>query len=245
MNRLFNSFKFFIVQCPKLNCNENVSYRLYSVTPIANHFNREKPESTDITNPLVRYHFSHPERVKQFIRARDGYKVCNYIDSERYKKKIQEEVELQTKIVFEKMPKDIPIKDIKFEHVLDCAQPVPKIRTRKTKVKKHDVFEVLPPPQKVKPKKKKKKVPESVMSTILKKKLEEDVVKVRPRQRKTSILPVVLAEAKKRQLKKKQFRKRTTVLPIILKQTNERMLNDTLKDEETVTNCVSNGGNSK
>lgn len=226
MNKLFHSIKCLIVQSAKLNCSESISFRQYSVTPLTKHANQVKSVNTDSTNPLVRFHFSHPERVKQFVKARNGHIVCNYIDSERYKKHIQDKVELQKKIVFENFPKEILPRDIKFEHVLDCAQPVPKIKKRKNKVDQAQVLRVTPPPQKAKPK---KKVPESVMSSILKKKKEEEIEDIHPRQRKTSILPVVLAEAKKRKDKQNEFRKRTTVLPIILKQSQKRILNDKSK----------------
>lgn len=50
------------------------------------------------------YYCIHPEKMRQIVKERDAQALCHYFDSEKYKRKIQEMVEMQKKMVFEELP---------------------------------------------------------------------------------------------------------------------------------------------
>lgn len=50
------------------------------------------------------YYYIHPEKMKQIVKERDGQVLCNYFGSEKYRKKLQEMMEMEKKRIFEELP---------------------------------------------------------------------------------------------------------------------------------------------
>lgn len=55
----------------------------------------------------VGHYFVHPEKMKQIVKERDAQAMCNYFASEKYRRKIQEVVEMQKRMLFDELPEGI------------------------------------------------------------------------------------------------------------------------------------------
>lgn len=69
--------------------------------------NQHKANPLKIFARTIGYYSIHPEKMRQLLRAKDAHAVCNYIASEKYKKKLQEMVEKQKRKVFDEFPEGI------------------------------------------------------------------------------------------------------------------------------------------
>ncbi|KAG5877026.1 hypothetical protein JTB14_011944 [Gonioctena quinquepunctata] len=160
----------------------------------------------------------HPEKLKQIIKVNESQTLCNFFGSREYQKHLQAVVENQKKILCENSPLGVPESEIKYEHVISCAQPM-KVTNREVKRKmqkqqaEEQVISLLD-----ERKKKTKPAKTTVMSIMLKKKKREEVLATKDH---STIMPLVMQTKMRNMEIKKKFRRRTTILPIFLQKMEE------------------------
>ncbi|XP_076254707.1 uncharacterized protein LOC143192857 isoform X1 [Rhynchophorus ferrugineus] len=85
----------------------------------------EKHEQTKV-NDFLRYmsHFAvHPEKLRQAVKERDAHMLCQFFDSDEYKKRVTEFLEMQSKILTRNSLAGAKAANVEYQHVLSCAQP--------------------------------------------------------------------------------------------------------------------------
>lgn len=119
----------------------------------------------------------------------------------------------------------MPSKEIKFQHIINCAQPNPILKKKSNDVHDDEEEEEVCLP--VIPKKQKKIMKTTIMSVMLKKKQQEerDIYWKHPNRDSSET-----EKNKKMPNKKSNINKRSTILPIILKKMQERTIKHKLEN---------------
>ncbi|XP_074041782.1 uncharacterized protein isoform X1 [Leptinotarsa decemlineata] len=152
----------------------------------------------------------HPEKLKQIMKANESQTLCHFFGSAEYQKRLRQIMENQKRLLSESSPAGIPESQIKYEHIINCAQPVINLKNEvKNEKPQEEVITLL------EKKKKKKPIRTTIMSVILKKKRKEQEELIARRGHST-IMPLVMQSKMRNKEMKKKFRRRTTILPIFL-----------------------------
>lgn len=130
----------------------------------------------------------------------------------------------------------IPAKEIRFEHIINCAQPTPITGEHNEDVLSDDDENSVP----VLPQHKKKIIKTTIMSVMLKKRKAE-LEESGPKFREPPVLPVVIGQTKKILDRKNKFRKKSTILPIFLKKIQDKALKQ--KSHDRINDCLTNESN--
>ncbi|KAH1018073.1 hypothetical protein HUJ05_005895 [Dendroctonus ponderosae] len=152
------------------------------------------------------YFVTHPEQIKSKLKEKDAHMLCQFFDSDEYKSRVSQFLEMQEKILSKDTISGIkPPGSVTYQHVLSCAQP----NHKKPKVFM-DVEEPPEPIMKIGEERRRKVKRCTIFEELLNRKGKTDM------QKDSDCVSV------KSESKPKRFRQRSTIMPIFLKKIKQR-----------------------
>ncbi|ENN75023.1 hypothetical protein YQE_08338, partial [Dendroctonus ponderosae] len=152
------------------------------------------------------YFVTHPEQIKSKLKEKDAHMLCQFFDSDEYKSRVSQFLEMQGKILSSDTISGIkPPGSVTYQHVLSCAQP----NHKKPKV----IMDVEEPPEPI------MKIGEERRRKVKRCTIFEELMN---RKGKTDMQKDSDCVSVKSESKPKRFRQRSTIMPIFLKKIKQR-----------------------
>ncbi|XP_030757006.1 uncharacterized protein LOC115882861 [Sitophilus oryzae] len=151
-------------------------------------------------NKYMSHFIVHPEKLKQVIKEKDAHMLCQFFDSEEYKRRVTEFLEMQSRILSTNTFVGVKPSNIKYQHVLSCAQP--SYQATKTLIDGNMKEESTPKEQNTRKKKFRKG---TIFDQMLMSKANKEEFRTQ------------ITKSSSKRLPPKKVTHRTTIMPIFLK----------------------------